>query len=120
MLGDRLKLIVMLRNPIDRAVSGYVHHVAKGRLRLEDDRIRDFHRLGIMHIGLYNTHIQRWLETFPVEIFSSIAMRPSAKTNRHSIGRYSSFSVYRPWTISDRTDPPSSLPATRAMQAAYM
>ena len=68
-LGEDLKLIVMLRNPVDRAISAYVHHASKGRLDPEGDRLQSFMRFGIAHIGFYYSHICHWLKYFPKEKF---------------------------------------------------
>lgn len=65
-LGADIKLIVILRNPVDRAISAVVHHASKGRIDLaNDDMQQTFLRFGIAHIGFYASHIAHWFRHFP-------------------------------------------------------
>jgi hypothetical protein len=83
-----VKLIAVLRNPIDRALSHYQHEVRGGReplsfeealareperLKGEEERLRDepnyyswnHHRYSYVHRGLYLQQLRRWVEHFP-------------------------------------------------------
>jgi hypothetical protein len=83
-----VKLIAVLRNPVDRALSHYQHEVRGGREPLpfaealdqeaqrlvgEEDRLRrdpgyyswNHHRYGYTRRGLYLEQLQRWMEHFP-------------------------------------------------------
>jgi len=87
-LLPRVKLVALLRNPIDRALSHYQHEVRHGwetlsfeeaieqeaeRLAGEEERLRqdpdyysfNHHRYSYAHRGLYLMQLQRWLEHFP-------------------------------------------------------
>lgn len=76
-LGEDVKLFVLLRNPVDRAFSNYLHVVRTGRetlgfvdaLDAEDDRIRagygDFWRY--QDHSRYADRLERLLEVFPAE-----------------------------------------------------
>ena len=78
-LGNNIRLIFLLRNPIDRAYSHYWMMIAKYReylpfekaLRAEPHRIhRSFHDLrsySYISRGYYATQIQRYLRYFPRE-----------------------------------------------------
>ena len=83
-----VKLIAVLRNPIDRALSHYQHEVRGGREPLsfaeaidreperlagEEERLRNepgyyswnHHRYAYVHRGVYVEQIRRWLQHFP-------------------------------------------------------
>lgn len=81
-----VKLIVMLRNPIDRAYSHYWHDRARGKttgdfgdnVRRELDGDQGLHYIGR---GRYRTQIESILERFPptslhVEVFEDMVARP--------------------------------------------
>jgi len=64
-----LKLIVCLRDPVERAVSAYFHHIRQGRVS-EKQRLADVaHLFGIETMGYYDEHLRNWLEYFPAERF---------------------------------------------------
>lgn len=83
-----VKLIALLRNPIDRALSHYQHEVRDGRETLsfadaiereserlagEEERLRDdpdyysynHHRFSYTRRGLYVQQLRRWMQHFP-------------------------------------------------------
>lgn len=64
-----LQLIVILRNPVARAISSYYHHI--GAARLSPNRrigaIGD--QWGIRSMGHYAAHLERWFMHFPRERF---------------------------------------------------
>jgi hypothetical protein len=87
-LLPQVKLIAVLRNPVDRALSHYQHEVRGGRETLsfseaiekeserlagEEERIRkepgyyswNHHRYSYQRRGLYMQQLRRWLEHFP-------------------------------------------------------
>jgi hypothetical protein len=69
MLGRNIKLVVILRNPIDRAISAFLHHRAAGRIPPEA-RISDYwNQYGITHIGFYAAHLSEWAAIFPRKHF---------------------------------------------------
>ena len=63
-LGPETKLIVSLRNPVRRAISGYVHHLNRGRLRNSTSVLDAGRFCGIVHIGFYFAHLTEWLQYF--------------------------------------------------------
>jgi hypothetical protein len=68
-LGPDVKLVLLLRNPSDRALSAHLHHVSRGRVA-DTQTIGDTGRQGgIVHIGLYHAHLSAWLDVFPRENF---------------------------------------------------
>jgi hypothetical protein len=62
-----MKLVVLLREPVSRAVSAYYHHIRDRTLSpfasLYGSR---FHR-GILSMGFYDVHLGNWLKHFPRE-----------------------------------------------------
>jgi len=88
----KAKLIVLLRNPVDRAYSHYYHKVERGReplsfedaLAQEETRTRDegqrlatdphyyslnYPRYSYLARGIYVDQLQRWMNSFPQEQF---------------------------------------------------
>lgn len=69
-LGDNNKFILLLRNPVDRAVSAFFHHVRKGRKNVTRFPLQEAVKWhGIADIGFYGRHLNRWFQTFPKEQF---------------------------------------------------
>ncbi len=60
-LGQALKIIVLLRDPVARAVSAYLHHYAMGQLDLSHGILEAPDELGIVSIGMYGQHLSHWL-----------------------------------------------------------
>jgi Sulfotransferase family len=64
-----VKLIVILRNPVERSVSAFNHHIRKRRIA-PWSRILDVgDRNGILGMSFYDAHIERWFEVFDPERF---------------------------------------------------
>lgn len=63
-LGADTKLIVLLRNPVERAVSAYLHHVAHGTLDFDTPLLDASPELGLVDIGFYSRHLKYWLSQF--------------------------------------------------------
>ena len=66
-LGPDLKLIVSLRDPVERAVSAYLHHIAHGAVSPEDTIESIEVPLGIIDMGFYGAHLENWLEYYPAD-----------------------------------------------------
>ena len=89
-LNPKMKLILLLRNPVDRAFSHYKRKWKNGSEKLsfeeatdqENTRIegeiekmeknenyfsRIYHSLSYIHAGLYVIHLKRWLKYFPMD-----------------------------------------------------
>lgn len=65
-----LRLIVMLRDPVERAVSGYYHDVRGGRFSPSHGPMYYAHKWphGI-EFGRYDVNLEAWFEQFPREAF---------------------------------------------------
>ena len=85
-LGENVKFVVLLRNPVDRAYSHYLHSVRdehenldfeqalkeeKGRLEkcIKEGDYLYYLRHSYFHQGLYSDMIERYLQYFPLEHF---------------------------------------------------
>lgn len=68
-LGMHIKVIAVLRNPIDRAVSAFLHHRRRKRFPTDARLAAYWHERGIMHTGFYATHLARWRAVFPPQQF---------------------------------------------------
>lgn len=63
-LGGSLKLIVLVKDPVLRAVSGYLHHIAHGTLDANCAIMDAPDELGIVALSRYGHHLQCWLESY--------------------------------------------------------
>lgn len=61
-LGPGARYIVLLRDPVERALSAYLHHVAFGSLRAGVPLLDAPPELGLVDIGRYGHHLQAWLD----------------------------------------------------------
>lgn len=68
-LGESIKLIALLRNPIDRAISGFMHHKKMGRINDQEKMPEVWNRHGILHIGFYGAHLREWAKVFSQKNF---------------------------------------------------
>ncbi len=81
-LGPDLRLILSLRDPVERAVSGYFHHIAFGSARPEIPLMETDLELGIVDIGFYGKHLENWLGAYPgssvhiIDLQEDIAQNP--------------------------------------------
>lgn len=59
-----LRWIAILRDPVERAVSAYYHHIRAGRVRPGDNISDVWHRFGIRSMGLYERQLRPWMDAF--------------------------------------------------------
>ncbi len=64
-LGEKIKVIVILRSPVERAVSAYLHHISMGSLSADCGIFSAPEKLGILTIGFFGQHLRHWLQYFP-------------------------------------------------------
>ena len=124
------KIIVLLRNPIDRAFSHYRHTVRLGfewltfeeALDAEDSRLADeiremqvnpsfwpraFNHFSYVARGLYAMQIQRWLECYARDDFLFIKSEDLFSDPREAFARVLEFLHLPPWTprFMNHSDP---------------
>jgi hypothetical protein len=64
-----LKLIVCLRDPVDRAVSAYYHHINMGRVQPKQSLMEVADCYGIKSMGYYDIHLSNWMNYYTRENF---------------------------------------------------
>lgn len=64
-----LKLIVCLRNPVERAISAYYHHIRKGRLDSGQSILTVAGKYGIVSMGYYDIDLRKWMRYFAKKDF---------------------------------------------------
>ncbi len=64
-LGEELKLLVTLRNPVTRAVSAYLHYLAVGEIAPHTDFVQAMTYGGVVDMGFYARHLRNWLAYYP-------------------------------------------------------
>jgi hypothetical protein len=106
----RMRLILLLRDPVERAISNHQHEVRTGHLAGADLSLEFGLRNNPSYIeqGLYATHLERWLGHFPREqlhvvLVDDIAADPAAATR----GIYRFLSVrddHRPAALLSRSN----------------
>ena len=65
LLGHDVQIIIILRNPVERAVSAAHHHFAMGRLDADTSIWDAPTRLGIIDMGFYRRHLSNWRSSIP-------------------------------------------------------
>jgi len=95
-IGRDVKLIFLLRNPVDRAFSQYLMNVRRGfeslgfleALKLERERIKkdilSYKRFGYVQRGLYYKQIKKMLDFFPFENMFFVFFEEDFIKNRES------------------------------------
>jgi len=82
-LGADTRILVLLRDPVDRAISAYLHHIAFGSLDAQVSLLGAPDALGLIALSRYGVHLDNWLSVFPE---SSIRVLPSpAETNPQAL-----------------------------------
>lgn len=82
-LGSQIKLILCLRDPVERAISAYFHHIKRDRIDYKSQRILDVgHLYGIIDMGFYSQHLNVWLKTFSLDKFKILIYERDIKQNK--------------------------------------
>jgi hypothetical protein len=63
------KFIVLLRNPVDRAVSAFYHHIRAGRISPNSNILDVMGEYGIFSMGLYDEQLKYWFNYFDRKSF---------------------------------------------------
>lgn len=104
--NPNMKIIVMLREPVERAYSSYIYAINNGHekkgitftesFQNEEKNISDAdiitkNNLGHFYTGLYYKHIQYWMQFFPKENFFLIKTNDLRNNHQNVLNKVSSF-----------------------------
>ncbi len=64
-LGSEMNFIVMLRHPVQRSISAYLHHIVHGSLNSGCSIIDAPKELGLISMSRYSLHLRHWQEDYP-------------------------------------------------------
>lgn len=87
-LGKDIRLVLSLRDPAERAVSAYLHHLAFGDLDPGISLLDAGAFIGLIDIGFYAAHLRNWLRYFPrdqlqvLDFEQDIVQRPDVTLQR--------------------------------------
>ncbi len=76
LFGPHIRLIVLLRDPVERAISAYLHHLRHGSLDWNTRLFDAPEELGILHLGRYRAHLQYWRQAFAADRLLVLAAPP--------------------------------------------
>ena len=60
-LPESVRIMAILKDPVERAVSGYFHHLGMGSLGAEERLLNPDDQRGIVGIGYYAAHLANWM-----------------------------------------------------------
>jgi hypothetical protein len=73
-LGSELRLIVLLRDPVERALSAWAHYVVHGELDAALPFTEAAHYGGIVDMGFYGRHFAAWRKRFDAGRFLVLSL----------------------------------------------
>lgn len=84
-LGEDLRFVVMLRDPVDRAISAFYHHLGAGRIDRGLGFLEQARHFGIVTMGFYAAHLERFLERFEARNFLVLVQEEVAVLPREAL-----------------------------------
>jgi len=84
-LGDETQFIISLRDPVERTVSAYLHHISGGAISPEQKLLDIDIALGIVDMGFFGAHLQNWLQVYPASQFLVLRDLPSSRKHANSL-----------------------------------
>lgn len=85
LLGDEMQFIVSLRNPAERAVSAYLHHIVHGAVTPSQKLLDINEPLGIVDMGFFGAHLRNWLKVYPAGRFLVLRDLPSDRNSASAL-----------------------------------
>ena len=77
--GPDLRLIVTFRNPVERSISAYLHHIRHGAITPADSILDPDLPLGIIDMSLFRVHLANWLAVYPPENLHLVKSLPDSR-----------------------------------------
>lgn len=99
-----LKFIAILRNPVDRAISAFLHHVRARRISPTADIMDAGTHFGILSMGYYEQHLRNWYKSFDDERFLILLFEDDVKKKPLEGVK----SVFQFLDIDDQFEPPEA------------
>jgi len=87
-LGGKLKILLCLRDPVDRALSAFIHYARAGEIDIDQPILSCGGHNGIIEMGFYARHLAAWQEHFNLQQFlilnfeQDIRVRPEQTLHR--------------------------------------
>ena len=75
------KLIVILRDPVDRAISAFYHHIRARRIPPDANILEAGKQFGILSMGYYDQHLENWFAEFDRERFLILVFEEDVKAS---------------------------------------
>lgn len=89
-LGPDIKIIILLKHPVERAISGYLHHIAHGSLDCRSHLLEAPAELGIISLSRYQQHLLHWQEDIASEQLL-VLPAPNASNTSYILNRVVAF-----------------------------
>jgi len=64
-----MKFVILFRDPVDRAISAYYHHIRARRISPSTPISEVWHQYGILSMGFYYSQLCEWLKLFSLNQF---------------------------------------------------
>ena len=79
-LGANIKLIVLLRDPVQRSISAYLHHIGMRSLDANVDLLDAPEKLGIIAQSCYGNNLRHWRQVYADD---NLLVLPAPEKNNH-------------------------------------
>jgi hypothetical protein len=117
-----MKIVLIARDPIARAISNHKHEVRIGHLVGDDLRFEKGLANNPMYVeqGLYATHLERWLEFFPgnqVLVLKFETLKAEPLSTLAEVCDFLGVSAYDGGSVLTARPNPSYLPKFRALES---
>ena len=96
-----VKLLVILRNPVDRAISSFFHAIRSRRVAPSANILHVGGQEGIIGMGFYYRHLVEWSKLFPRERFLFLIYEEDIRENKSVTLR----KVFRHLEVDDAFEP---------------
>jgi hypothetical protein len=106
-LGQEVRLVLSLRDPVERAVSAYLHHIAFGDLDPAVNLLDAGSFIGLLDIGFYAAHLRNWQRHFPRERFLILGFEQDIVAQPHDTLRrvFGFLGVDAGWCVDEAAQP---------------
>jgi Sulfotransferase domain len=89
-LGSHIKIIILLKHPVERTISAYLHHIAHRSLGGDYSILDAPPELGIISLSRYQQHLQHWQQDIAPERLL-ILPAPSSSNTPYILDRVIAF-----------------------------